>query len=121
MANNDQWLFENMSRIRYNNAGLIKDTSLKVIAGKTPYAANNTEEQNVSVYFGSFFTAGCKPVVVCTAEQVARQAILVEINGLSGELDYRGFNAHIQDRDAIGLGGWGIRNSGWVHWIAVGY
>jgi hypothetical protein len=121
MANNEQWLFENMPRIRYNAAGIVRDAQVKIIAGKIPYApGGDPDGVEVKVYFGSYFTAGCKPVVVSSSENVNTQALIVQLNGLGGEIDQRGFNAHIQDREPPSQGGWKIQ-SGWVHWIAIGW
>lgn len=119
MANNDQWLFENSSRVRYNY-GVVRDSQVKIIAGKTPYPATTNDNIDVYVYFGSFFSASCKPVVAASVEP-GLGTIGLSIAGLTfgAEMDYRGFRGHVyQDY-------YELRNSlqyaGWVHWIAVGY
>lgn len=120
MANNDQWLFENMARVRYSAGGLTRDSGLKIAAGKTAYPATQSDWIDVFVYFGTFFSAGCKPVVNASVEP-ALGRIGVVLSGLNfgTEMDYRGFRAHVyQDFQASGNP---LQGAGWVHWQAVGY
>lgn len=120
MANNGQWLFENSPRMRYNYQGsVIKDSGLKVIAGKTAYASTGRDWVDVPVYFGSFFSAACKPIVTATVESANR--IDVKINGHDGvEIDYRGFRGHIWIDVIPGWVASPVPN-GWLHWQAVGF
>lgn len=122
MTNNDQWLFENTPRIRYNAAGITRDQSLKVMSGKTPFTISSIDYENVNVYFGSFFSAGCKPVVTAVVETTGgwlRKFLTIRgANG--GELDNTGFIAHITTHEPTGVGNQ-IEAGGWVHWTAVGY
>lgn len=122
MANNDQWLFENSPRIRYSANNITRDSGLKVIAGKTAYAAQPTlDYTNVEVYFGSFFTVGCRPSVSTTVEtSLSGNRKFASIRGFGGqEVDYRGFIAHVTAHETVNHP-WGI-SGGWVHWIAIGY
>jgi hypothetical protein len=118
MANNDQWLFENSPRIRYNANGLVRDASLKVMAGKTPYPLVSLNYVYQAVYFGSFFSAGCKPVITATIEAPSgghRNRVM--IYGLTGgEVDNTGFQAVVTTEAAPTLG-----PAGFIHWQAVGY
>lgn len=123
MANNDQWLFENSPRIRYSAAGIVKDQGLKIISGKTSFGTSGADYVEFTVYFGSFFSAACKPVVVATVEVGGNdKRKLASIEGLGGEIDYRGFHGFVttqenQQNNAY----WSIDHSGWVHWIAMGF
>lgn len=123
MATNDQWLFENSPRMRYSGNGVVRDNGIKIIAGKTPYATSSNDWVDVSIYFGSFFTAACKPIVICTDETTgAALRKLVVTRGFGGEIDYRGFVAHISDQENhIDRAHYPIESPGWVHWIAVGF
>lgn len=119
MASNDQWLFENMAKMRYATQALTRDAGVRVISGKTPFAAidgRNYIFQNV--YFGSFFTAGCKPIVSTGLESnndflVHRSRIVIQ--GLGGEVDHRGFQAVVSNDYYTKQG------TGWIHWQAIGY
>lgn len=120
MANNDQWLFENSPRIRYNANGLVRDASLKVMAGKTPFTVNTaTNYEYINVYFGSFFSAGCKPVVTATVEgfNAGAHRHHVVITGLTGgEIDNVGFVGVLAGEAYPTL-----TSGGFIHWQAVGY
>lgn len=122
MANNDQYLFDRSPKIRYSSSNLTRDTSLKVIAGKTPFQPHGKFDwTNVVVYFGSFFTAGCHPSVTAVAEVTGGwMRKFVAIKGLAGEIDHTGFLAQVVSQESIPGNGW-IEAGGWVHWQAVGY
>lgn len=119
MASNDQWLFENSTKVRYRSGDLIRDGGGKIIAGKTPYAAQSNNYLYLPVYFGSFFSVGCKPVVTITNEPgVGGHRNKVVIVGFSNgqEIDQRGFTAVISTEAVATIGA-----SGFLHWIAAGY
>lgn len=118
MASNDQWLFENTPRIRYSVAGIVKDGGLKFIAGKSAFPKIGTQNFTyVSVYFGSFFSANCKPSITTGLEglvTIGRSAVTLQ--GFSGnEIDHTGFIACISNDAYTSV------DNGWVHWQAVGY
>lgn len=121
LANNDQWLFENSPRMRYNYLNtVVRDNGLKIIAGKTPWGTTPGDALEVAVYFGSFFTASCRPIVNVTVETTGGwQRKYAIIRGLGGEVDYRGFIAHMATHER-----WVANNieaPGWFHWTAVGF
>lgn len=121
LAVNDQWLFENTARIRYSANGLVRDSGLKIISGRTMHAVEpgrNFTYQNV--YFGSFFSAGCKPVVTASVEvgshRMHRNKIsLQSLSGPGSPLDHTGFMAIVSTEATNDL------VAGAIHWIAVGY
>lgn len=120
MASNDQFLFENTPRVRYFAGGITKDTGTKVLAGKTPFSANAAKAINVNVYFGSFFSSGCHPVVTATIQTGGPWwSKYVSIHGLTkGDIDRVGFVAHVKSHEEFKDK---IEAGGWIHWTAVGY
>lgn len=125
-SNNIHWLFENSARMRYvlsGKAPVTKDAGIKIITGKTPFGVSPNDWIGVDVYFGSFFTAGSRPIVTVTVETSGawlRKFAIVRGLGANGtEIDYRGFNAHITTHEAH------VANKfeapGWLHWQAIGY
>jgi hypothetical protein len=89
------------------------------LAGKTVIPPSSTNDYtDCYVYFGSYFSASCKPVVTAVVEPAAGR-ILTTLSGLTFgvEMDYRGFRAHVYQSS--------FPNSpvptGWLHWISVGY
>lgn len=120
MANNLQWLYENNARVRYSAAGIVRDNGIKIIAGKTPIPVSAADFTDCYVYFGSFFTAGCQPAVtVSLADMTYGQRKIVVSRGLGGNIDHRGFIAHVSSNEPPGYAA-DIRG-GWLHWMAVGY
>lgn len=122
-SNNIQWLFENTARMRYNTASIVRDNGIKIIAGKTPFPIRDSEAIDVTVYFGSFFNAACKPIVTTTVETTGgwlRKFNTVRGIGAWGtEIDYRGFIAHVSTHESHVANK--IEAPGWVHWQAIGF
>jgi len=123
LANNGQWLFENTPRVRYSSfGGLLKDSNTKIISGKSPYTAVNADYARVAVYFGSFFTAGCKPNVTATVEVggglVRKVVSLTSLSG--GGVDHTGFVAELFTVEA-GTQNRLVEAGGFIHWQAIGY
>lgn len=121
MSNNDQWLFENMPRIRYSSSGITKDTGVKIISGKTIFTVTNTKQSVTSVQFGSFFTIGSRPTVTFSIQGTgghhhALQGVTQALAG-RGEIDHTGFLVVISTAST----NFNISQPGWIHWTAVGY
>lgn len=121
MVQNTQYIFERSPQIRYAANGVTRDTAVKILVGKTPIppsAASNKILQQVN--FGSYFTAGCQPIVTATYESYGggSQRARVTIAGLSTRLviDHIGFWAVVSQEDLPRR-----TENGFVHWQAVGY
>lgn len=122
MANNMQWLFENNPRVRYlPPGGSPRDAGLKIMYGKAPFPIWASGVYDAFIYFGSFFSAGCKPIVTTSLEVTgSRGAKANTIRGLGGEIDYRGFVARVFTVERPGVPT-DIEAGGWIHWQAAGY
>lgn len=117
VANNVQYLFERSPRLRYTGGGITRDNALKVITGKTAFTAANVQWVTTPIYFGSYFTAGCRPSVVCQVEPgglLRRKE--VTIIGFNGQVDHTGFQAIVYTSETNK-----IDKAGWIHWIATGF
>lgn len=121
MCNNDQYLFDRAPKMRYVATGITRDLQLKQIAGITPQPPSTTDFVDINIYFGSFFTTGSHPSVVCTYEGASSWlARFVSIRGFNGEIDHTGFIARVYSREAAGNKN-NLAEGGWVHWTATGY
>lgn len=117
MADNDEWLFENAARVRYSVNGIVKDDGLKILVGKTLYGTSAVSAVYQDVYFGSFFSTNCNPIVTCTLETgtgLGRKQ--VTLAGFGGDVDSRGFRAAIYTDEVTYMD-----KAGWLHWQAIGY
>ena len=118
MSNNDQWLFEHITSMRYAAPGVTKDTGLKMIVGKTAFPTSNRSWIYIDVYFGSFFSANSRIIVNATIEPIGTwHRHEVTVHGYGGEIDHRGFRAAVYVVD----GQTTIPSPGFIHWQAVGY
>lgn len=118
-SNNIRWLFENSPRIRYDRDPIIKDSSVKILAGKTIFRTSTADWVETQIYFKNFFSPGCRPVVTATVEPLGtHMRKLVTVKGFGGEIDHRGFVAHLSVQERVAKV---VEASGLIDWIAVGY
>jgi len=115
MASNDQYLFENTPRIRYNAYGLGRDQGHKILTGTllfTPFTTQIEKTQS----FGTFFSTACKPVI--TMGVIANYGHLFPIaRGFDNLVpDHRGFICRVNTQ----IGGYMGENF-YVHWQALGF
>lgn len=128
MANNDQFLFENLPKMIYKGP-ITKAGGLKIACGKVAVPPKNSRQSTVEVYFGSFFTTGCAPVVTANARTGGAtygNRKTVSIGGIGRvDPDHRGvaltYNTIDElDRTAIKQART-VGPSALIHWIAVGW
>lgn len=122
MCNNTQFIFDRTPRVRYTNEKLVRDQSIKVLAGKTAYAQSDEDNEWVTISFGNFFSAGCVPVVTATAEPLGYfRRMAIAVSGLDfNNLDNSGFQAIVWNGE-VAASNIKIDSTGWIHWVAVGY
>ena len=121
LADNVQYVYENMPTVQYD-AYVKKTNGVKILAGIASGGPTGISYARVQVYFGNFFTAGCKPVVVASTQPSGnRWRYITAVKGLSTIApDHTGLNF------IIGADAWGsspniIDERVYVHWIAIGW
>lgn len=121
MTQNDQWLFENTPRMLYTGFNQRRTEGMKIASGILLCNPNPYGVQQHVVYFGSFFSEACTPVVVTGLMHQGEVRITFGVKGIGQTyVDHRGFEI---------LGGAINHNANWkamtkqfwVTWIAVGY
>jgi hypothetical protein len=124
MTNNDQWLYENTPRLNFNTYGVKRTSGVKIMAAIAIIPASGKAWSNTTFNFGTFFSSGCRPVVV-TGTQVTgpsawRQHVV--ITGLVGDYapDHRGFRAHAGADKGTSVNNV-INERIFVHFIAIGW
>lgn len=120
MANNDQWLYEHTPRMLYTAYNQRKADGLKIASGILMcHPAPSGIQQHV-VYFGSFFSEACTPVVVTGLMHQGEVRMTFGVKGIGQTyVDHRGFEL---------LGGAIHHGTAkaftkifWVPWIAMGF
>lgn len=120
MANNEQWLYENTPRMLYTPYNQRRTEGLKIASGILLCMPSPTGIQQHTVYFGTFFSEACTPVVVTGLMHQGEVRITFGVKGIGQTyVDHRGFEL---------LGGvipYGTAKAFtkqfWVPWIAMGY
>lgn len=122
MAANSRYLFERMPKMYYNAYGVQKEAGVKIACGILVVPASTAPVQTLNVYFGSFFTPGCKPVITHGVTSWVNGRLIPSMFGLSGPQyspDHRGFTARIaatelHDKNYV----W---KTAYLNWMAMGY
>lgn len=116
MANNEQWLYEHTPRMLYTAYNQRKADGLKIASGILMCNPDPHGIQQHVVYFGSFFSESCTPVVVTGLMHQGEVRITFGVKGIGQTyVDHRGFEL---------LGGTIQRpfvKVFWVPWIAMGF
>lgn len=124
MATNDQALFEMKPSTAIRHEGISRNKGMKVLASSQLYQPAMTWAQNVDVYFGNYFSVGCKPIVICNIYGFPQTATYIHPKGLSGTKlpDHRGFSVYVRSNERAGKGLGGIvQNPFYIAYIAVGF
>jgi hypothetical protein len=118
MANNDQFLFENMPRAQYTYSGLTRTTGIKIAAGYIHLGSRGDAYAAATYHFGTYFSQGCRPVVVVGhAFSFPQRNIVVAVNGIGNRIpDHTGFEVYART-----LTDKKITADVWLSFIAVGY
>lgn len=123
MQNNTQYVYENMPVTQYNAYGIKKNNSVKVLAGIFTVAPSNGLWASGVVEFGSFFSAGCNPVIV-TGQQPTHASWRYHLilKGIGGYYpDHRGVEFHV-GADYYGTTTKNVVDGRvYVHYIAIGW
>ncbi len=120
MANNDQYLYENTPRMLYTAYNQRRTEGMKIATGILYCLPNPSGVQQHKVYFGSFFSEACTPVVVTGLNHQGEVRMTFGTKGLNGTyIDHQGFEL---------LGGAihhgtakAFTKPFWIPWIAVGF
>lgn len=125
MASNDQYLFEQTPRVYYNAYGIRKSTGgLKIMVGVKAFTPNKkVSSVSKDIYFGNFFSQGCKPVITTGLAMGPGGRYHVVLSGVGASTinpDHRGANIRII-ANALSSKDSRINTKLVVHWMAVGW
>jgi hypothetical protein len=122
MTNNDQWLYENTPRMSFNTYGIKRTNGIKIMAAICVVPTNKSANSTATFEFGTFFSSGCKPVIVTGTQPTSgRGRLHCMIRGISSNYpDHRGFKATVS-ADEIGGTNNVIDAKVYVHFVAIGW
>lgn len=123
MANNEQWLYENTPRMMFSAWGIKRTSGVKVLAGIAICQGNQALWSPTSVNFGTFFSSGCKPVVVTgTQPTSSKWRYHTIIKGIGTYYpDHRGIEIHV-GADYYGTSTRNTVDSRvYVHYVVIGW
>ena len=125
MSNNDQYLYENMPKVQYNAYGIKKVNSIKILSGIVTVNPNSSLWSSVQISFGTFFSVGCRPVVVTgTQPTSSRWRWHVVVRGPQGSLMTP---THVGCQVSVGADYYGTSSKNvvdqkvYVHYVVIGW
>lgn len=122
MVSNTRYLFERAPKLYYNSYSIKKDTGIKIACGTATIAPGKAHYYKKTIYFGSFFTSGSKPVIVTSVTSPYNRRMILSHWGIQGEgyvPDHRGFIACAAT--ATLEKSHYLSKQIYVNWIAMGY
>lgn len=122
MASNDQAIFEMKPQAAIKHSGLNRAKGLKILAGSQIFQPSLVWNQNVDLYFGNFFSAGCMPVVLAQHYGFPQTGMNTAVKGLAGTKipDHRGFTTYVWTDDRLGNKGT-LQQPFYIAYIAIGF
>jgi hypothetical protein len=122
MANNDQWLFENMANVYYNGHGVKKAAGVKILTAAVSIPPNSKSGNGSrTFYFGNFFSSGCQPFVIASINSYPQGRFHLSTRGIGTFWpDHRGFEVRISV-DELNAKSNKINATVWVPFIAIGW
>jgi hypothetical protein len=121
MTNNDQYLFENQPTVYYNGHGIRKTSGTKIMSAAVSIGARASLNGGNTFYFGNFFSAGCRPLVICSVNSYPQGRYFLATRGIGTFWpDHRGFEVRIAASEANPKAN-RISATVWIPFIAVGW
>lgn len=123
MSQNTRYLLERMPKLYYNAYNVKKDTGVKIACGVVAIPPNKGMEATVTVNFGSFFSAGTRPIPVTSLTTQTNMRIIETtygFGGLGSVPDHRGFHCRIATVEVYQASKT-ISKTAWLNWICMGY
>jgi len=123
MVSNTRYLFERAPKLYYNSYSVKKDTGIRIACGTTTIAPKKNEHYyNKTINFGSFFTAGSRPVIVTSVTSPYNRRMILSHWGIQGTgyvPDHRGFV--VCAATATMEKSHYLSKQIYINWIAMGY
>ena len=123
MAANTRYLFERAPKLYYNSYSVKKDTGVRIACGTTTIPPKKGQHYYTkTVNFGSFFTVGCKPVIVTAVTSPFNRRMILSHWGIQGTgyvPDHRGFV--VCAATATKEKSHYLSKQIYVNWLAMGY
>lgn len=123
MTNNDQYIFENMPKMSFNTYGIKRANGVKIMAAICVVPASSALWSHGTFNFGTFFSSGCKPVIVVGTQPTSgRWRYHTVVRGIGTNYpDHRGAVFSV-GADYYGTTTTNIVDAKvYVHFIAVGW
>jgi len=123
MASNEDYLNDHLPDVTYQSYGIVRTDGIKILAGVVSMGANKAAQVSRGVYFGNFFTVGCRPIITVAHASTSNYRCHIAIKAIPGGVlvpDHTGF-AVILNNDPVTATTNNFTTTQHIHWMALGY
>lgn len=121
MTSNDQYLFEALPTLVYNNNNIKKNTGVKILATSAIIAPTTSRHGRATVYFGDTFAIGCRPVISLSINASPQEQYHLAMKGIGTLVpDHRGVEI-LASAAELSVKDNKIPNNIYMHVIAIGF
>ena len=101
MVDNTDFVYAHMPNVKYTRAGVNRESGVKILAGAIHVPKKHAANKKRDVYFGSFFSAGCFPIIIASVNAAPQSRYIVNTRNLDDTWlpDNRGFKAVISTNE----------------------
>jgi hypothetical protein len=105
MVDNTRILYENTPSMQINSHGVVKESGLRIFATTVQMPTSSENNVKKTIYFGNFFSPGCKPIVTIGFNVNVHKKMYANFNGLSDThwVDHRGMDIFCRSEMAVGF------------------
>lgn len=121
LANNMQLLYEKTPKTLYKAYGITKDKGIRVYSTVLTIPPIKAVQGWGTVYFGNFFSVGCKPVITLGVNAWPQHRYHTNFSGINQVLpDHRGVQVRIQ-ADELNVKNNKVSKTVYVNVTAIGW
>lgn len=121
MTSNDQFLFESLPSLFYNNNEIRKNRGVKILATTAIIAPTTSRHGRATVYFGDTFAIGCRPVISLSINAAPQEQFHLAMKGIGTLIpDHRGVEV-LASASELNRENNKISTNIYMHVIAIGF
>lgn len=123
MTTNEKYLLERIMPHQYQAYGITKTSGLKIACGIVSVGPYAGRQMSKVIYFGRFFTVGCRPIVLASHATPSQFRTFVSCKGVGANNmrpDHNGFQV-VLNADPLTTTTNYFPTAQHIHWLSIGY
>lgn len=124
MGSNDKYLLQRVLPAQYQAYGLKKNDGIKIASGIQNFAASTGRTMTKDIYYGGYFSEGCRPSIQATCAVTDSHRTFCVIQAIGAGIlrpDHNGFRVVLNADPLDDKTKTYFPTIVHVHWMAIGY